>query len=373
MNRPLQPLICVLHENELYFNHLFEFLDGPSNSQDILTGKVGRKITQKGGLEIITDINQIEFEPLGVEGNEELLDLLNDVLVNWNPKEMSNDLLYFAKMLRVLITGEISEDLLKLKPPHVSTNRWINTASNTIRLYFQEKEPWLELKRLIQIILKLYGIMCFLIRIHWQCTNGSKLYFESLDRAKTVLTPEEMVVFMKVWRDNSFWGHPEQVLLCSMTDPDQKIRVWAYETMVKAQENQTKLAKDKRFKFQFRKFLMPSGEGYLNEGAQMYTELCGDFDKIPNKLYGIPPLLANYFKDEVSMNQLKQYAINGNFPLLDIPCHSQSVERLVALTSRAALAVIGYEKRHAHLLNMAPSTGKVPIRSGFVSKSLFKK
>ena len=369
MNRSLQPLICVLHENELHFNHLFENLDGKSNSQDVLTGKIGRKITPKGGLKLVTDINEIVFEPLGVEGNEELFEMLNDILEHWNPREMSNDLLYFAKMLQVLITGEITEDLLKLKPPHVSTNRWINTASNTIRLYFQEKEPWFELKRLIQIIAKLYAMMCFLIRIHWQCTNGSKLYFESLKRARSVLNTNEMEVFMKVWRDNSFWGHPEQVLLCAVTDPDEKIRLWAYETMLKAQENQIKLAKDKRFKFTFRKFLMPSEEGYLNENAEMYTELCGNFDQIPFKLYGVPPLFQDHFKDEISKNDFKQYVINGNLPPLDIPCHSQSVERLVALTSSAALAVIGYENRHAFLLNKEKACPKFPIHSGPALKS----
>ena len=317
-------------------------------------------------------MDQIEFTPLGKEGNEEILELVNDILENWNPQQVNNDVHYFAEMLCVVITGDITEKLLKKQPPKVSTNRWINTASNIIRFYIQEKRPWFELKRLIEISTKLYGIMCFLIRIHWQCTDGSKLYFESLNRAKEVLTSDELEVFIKVFRDNSFWGHPEQVLLCSMTDPDKKIRLWAFKIIEKAHMSQIQLASDKRRNFSFRKFLMPNVVGYLNTNANDYTQLCGDFDKIDPKHFGVPPLLQKYIVNG-SLDQLHDFALNGNMPLFDIPCHSQSVERLVYLTSMAALAVIGYPNRHAYLINKEKACKKLPISKGFATKSQYIK
>ena len=147
-----------------------------------------------------------------------------------------------------------------------------------------------------------------------------------------------------VFEDNSFWGHPEQVLLCAMTDPDQEIRMWAYENIAKAHTAQNKLAHDKRYKFSFRKFLMPNEVGYLNTEAKSYNELCGNFDDIDPKHYGVPPLLQKFIVNG-SLEKIYNFAIFGNMPLFDIPCHSQSVERLVGLTSMAALAVIGYENR----------------------------
>ena len=49
----LQHLICLLHENELGFNHLFEYRDpGGTSSQDKLNGRIGSQITAKNGLKL---------------------------------------------------------------------------------------------------------------------------------------------------------------------------------------------------------------------------------------------------------------------------------------------------------------------------------
>ena len=41
LGRAVQILVCILHENELYFNHLFVKIDGDSSSPETYTGPIG--------------------------------------------------------------------------------------------------------------------------------------------------------------------------------------------------------------------------------------------------------------------------------------------------------------------------------------------
>ena len=140
LNRAVQHFVCQLHWNELFFSHLFEdLLDGPANSQDVYTGRIGRIITEKGGFQL--------------DSSEELIDHLKSkaikgcvpIIDHWNPKEMNNDLHMFYEMCQAVMTGEISLKLLKRKMPKVTKNRWVNTATSILRLYIQERDPWDEL------------------------------------------------------------------------------------------------------------------------------------------------------------------------------------------------------------------------------------
>ena len=72
-----------------------------------------------------------------------------------------------------------------------------------------------------------------------------------------------------------------------------------------------------------------------------------------------------------SDDQLKKF-VQGEIELNigDIPCHSQSVERLVALTSSAASSEIGYAKRHSNILNKQKSFQKFSTK---FKKSDFEK
>ena len=155
-----------------------------------------------------------------------------------------------------------------------------------------------------------------------------------------------------------------------MTDENKEIRMKALEYILKAREYWSKKANDSRCKFKFRKFVSMSGLGLLNLEAGHYFDL-PNWPKILKQphLYGVPPLLADYTNDE-----LKQFAENGTLylePNMKIPCHSQSVERLVGLTSRAAKQVIGREKIHSYILNLERTSNELPISGGYVTKSQF--
>ena len=63
-----------------------------------------------------------------------------------------------------------------------------------------------------------------------------------------------------------------------------------------------------------------------------------------------PPVLKHF--DEAGLRS----CINGpRLQIDDIPCHSQAVERNVALTSRASENNIGYNNRHGYILSCQDS------------------
>ena len=348
-----------MHENEIYFQHLFTLLDGDSSSPDTYTGRIGQPITEKNGLKL--DLESHDFEK--VEGDVPILE-------DWDDSSMNNDLKYFYHMANAVQNGTITPELLKRKTPKVTTNRWVNTASSILRLYVQtepaELESWPELKRLVKIILNIYGPLCFLTRIHWKCTNGSWLYWEVLKRAKIHLNQHELEDFMKNFQNNNFWGHPEAILLCALADESEEVRMWALDMLKKAKENETKMATDRRKKFPFRKWVMMSNSGFFNENADHYTKLV-HWDELPGKFFGVPPLLSDY-----SLEELESFAANGSLDI-QIPCHAQSVERMVGITSRSALIAVGQEARHAWILNSQEATKALPISKGFIPKSMFRK
>ena len=63
--------------------------------------------------------------------------------------------------------------------------------------------------------------------------------------------------------------------------------------------------------------------------------------------------------------------ITGKIEIPNIPCHSVNNERAVKDTSQASLAAIGYEKTHAHILNLNENRDRIRTRhtkSDFISK-----
>ena len=144
----------------------------------------------------------------------------------------------------------------------------------------------------------------------------------------------------------------------------EEVRMWALDMLKKAKENESKMATDRRKKFPFRKWVMMSNVGFFNENADHYTNLV-NWDELPGKFFGVPPLLSDY-----SLEELENFATNGSLDI-QIPCHAQSVERMVGITSRSALIAVGQEARHAWILNSQEATKALPITKGFIPKSKF--
>ena len=285
----------------------------------------------------------------------------------------NNDLKYFYKLCHLIQNGakhgttkygDIS--VLLEKPGMVNLARWITTASNILRLYCQTPKPdmsyitnkttrynkatlhYKKLVRFVKIILNLYGPMCFEIRIHYQVENGSKLLFHQLYLAKQILTPREKNVFDEVFKNNCYFAHSENVLLAMMFDESLSVRRESLKMILAARKRAQKAKK-------VRKFRLP--KDYLNLNETCYWKML-DWSRMKPRDITEPPLLRKYSDED-----LKAFSEGKiNLEMSKIPCHSQAVERFVALTSSAASHEIGYTKRHANILNKQNSFKKFPTQ-----------
>ena len=62
---------------------------------------------------------------------------------------------------------------------------------------------------------------------------------------------------------------------------------------------------------------------------------------------------------DVSDSDLYKCCLGKDLQFPDIPCHSQNVERAVACTTKVAETVVGFEKRHSHILLLNKSRKKI--------------
>ena len=359
-------MICLLHQNELPFRHLFELIDGKATGPESYTGSIGKKISGKDGLTLKPLAESYDFER--IDGKVPIIDYELE----------NNDLKYLYALCHLIQNGPTEGNLKILleKPGKVNLSRWITTASNILRLYCQTKKPdmsylksrkrtrynkatrhYLKLVQLVKIILNLYAPMCFLIRKNYHAADGSKLLFKQMQLAREILPKKQMETYKTVFKNNCFFAHPENVLLAMMFDNTIAMRLEAVEKILAARNRQKK-AKT------VRKFILP--KKHIDFEATHYSRMI-DWSKLKPREITEPPLLRKY-----SDNELRDFAEGTiELPKSEIPCHSQSVERMVYLTSKAASSEIGYTKRHSNILSKQKSYEKFPTKfkkSHFVSK-----
>ena len=94
----------------------------------------------------------------------------------------------------------------------------------------------------------------------------------------------------------------------------------------------------------------------LNFNARNYYEVL-DLTKMKPEVCN-PPVLKHF-----SIAQLHSNIDGDRLKIDDFPCHSQAVERNVALTSRSSEHNIGYANRHGFILSTQDSFAKLPMRA----------
>ena len=188
-----------------------------------------------------------------------------------------------------------------------------------------------------------YAPTFFKIKYDWKITDGAKNFFYALKMARETLTKEESVVARKYFKINSFFAHPEAILLAALFSDDLSVRKWAVECILKDRERRENRG--------LRQFKVP-GES-LNLGATSYLNLV-NFETVSPDYITEPPITFDFSNED-----LINCAKGKDLPIPNIPCHSQNVERAVQRTSEAASKVIGHKKRHGHILQMIESREKI--------------
>ena len=169
---------------------------------------------------------------------------------------------------------------------------------------------------------------------------GSKHYFNILDSAKKILTKKEFEKALISIEFNSFWAHSESILLCAANDPDLSVRKKGIDLILKARQQNDST--------ELRKFSKPKK---ININAKHYFDLLNPDDQLTE-----PPILKIY-----TSNRLKKCAAGNDLPLPNLICHSTNTERAIKNTTYACATVIGEDRRHEFLLNLAENRAKINI------------
>ena len=235
---------------------------------------------------------------------------------------------------------------------HVHNARWITAASNVLVLYMQEEEPSKDLVLLVTYIINCYFPSFLTIKKTPHCSNGSRHIYQIVQLSRDLLEmdhPEVFSVVMGCIEDNSYYLHPENVVLSMVTDSDEKVRADGIQLIEKFRAQD----EDRKQKcvglMKLRTFRKPKN---IDFSGKNYHSMV-DFNEFDEYDVCSPPILRDYSIDDIK---------NCNFSegFKKVPSHSQHVERFVALTSKAAECAVGYEQRHQWILNKMATCKKVP-------------
>lgn len=306
LGRPLHWFVCMLHANELPLRHLLQFLDGSTTGPRGFSGEIGKKLE---GCESLTIVR---FQPIEVE------------LPNVDYNVLSSDQKYLHEICLAISSGNFTADLSHRYPGPLAHARWLTCANRLLRLYAATEIPLKNLDILATFVIKVYAPTWFDIKIKSSCLDGPKHLLKMVKRSRYL--PENILkIIDPVIQRNSFFAHPENLLLCMLNDERLSIRELGLRRILKSRVDSTPGI--------IRQFTIPG----LNFSATNYEDL---IDWQTCELTE-PPMLAATPNSE--LRELIRTLPEMN--LVRFPCHTQAVGRMVKLVTEASLSATGTEAR----------------------------
>jgi hypothetical protein len=310
LHRPLFWSICLLHCNELPFRHLFQNLDGVTSGPKSFTGPIGLAL------------RSCMDRPVG---NFQKIDQTL-TLPEYNEADLSSDQRYLLASVRAVCSGFCPESLANRQPGELVHSRWLTTCNRALRVYMCEPNPSEALSQLAHYIVNVYAPIWFAIKASPSISDGAR-HFHLMVTATRYLPLNLKSVVNKVLRNNSYFAHPEAILLAMIADDRAEVRVLGYH----------KLRKAVCMGLRAREWRKPE----INMAAKEYYRLINWKETD----YLVPPPLAH-----MTVNDCDEAIKCLPEPLLlDYPNHTQCVERHVRLVTEASAAVCGHERRHGFI------------------------
>ena len=165
------------------------------------------------------------------------------------------------------------------------------------------------------------------------CQDGDPNFFYSMELLKAV--PRELQELAKpAYQRNSFWAHRENVILAMVSDQRKEVREKAVLYIQKARREFDPEGEVRKFEVQ-----------ELNWAASFYFDMV-NLNESPTTE---PPLLMHLSDETI------ESAIDTPLVIPKYECHTQDVERAVALVTESAMQRVGQVNRHRWILNVLKS------------------
>ena len=320
----VQIIICLLHLNELPLRHLFCILDGVTSGPNSFKGKIGTDVSGEVWKEAI-----VAF-PL-VKGKL-------PILTQEEQKELSRDQRLLYQLGRALETGVVPDTLAAAVIGPLLHARWLTFACRILRKALSTRRPSKTLSKILHFLMNVYIPAWFQIKFSPHCQNGAKHFYFMLELTKE-LEPHSQGIVQKVLQNNSYFAHPENIIISCLADQREDVRQHAVLYILEARKN---------FDLQQhpRQFLPPK----IKLEAESYTDMI-DWS-VEQKTE--PPLTKKMTKEEILG------AVEKPITLPSYPCHTQDVERVVPVVTESCLQKVGYTARHRWIISTMESRRLVP-------------
>lgn len=323
LGRPLQWVICLLHENELPLRHLVTSLDGKTSGPTGLTGNIGKQL------------NDCEKLPVANYAPEQ-----SDYFSTFpNINDLSTDQQYLLDICKAVSQGTCEKSLASRSPGKMSHSRWVTTANRILRLYISTENPSTNLMEIVKFIMHVYSPMWFKIKSEPSIIHGAKHMHETIVRMRSLSVQTQEIV-KPILQRNGYFCHPENILIAMVADDISHIRVLGWRRILKARKSKNQ--------GEVRRFKVPP----IKFNAQNYFDMIEWQDDITE-----PPLTKDISETQLEELIKSQEAYQG---LTDLPCHTQAVERLIKLVTEASEKVCGEERRDGYIRTTLASRKKMP-------------
>ena len=319
----LQWVICGLHLNELLFWHILTAVDGPTASDKKLTGPVGSRLDGN-----LWEENVVKFA--AIPGK---VPTLPPEVV----KKLSRDQYLAYLYCHAVQSGVMPKELATMTIGPLVKSRWLTTGIRILCLYTRTKRPSKGLIRLVKVLLNLYFPGWFRYRHHSHIQDGSKNFHYLIELVSDLPEAEDRETAHVVLNRNSFWAHPENIVISMMGDEDKEVRREAVNWVKRARQEFDPANHP-------RQFFPPT----VDFTATSYTKMV-DWEQMECTE---PPLTRDMSEAELDEVVEKAYKFE------DFPNHTQQVEAAVRVVHETATRRASHRARDNLIHQLLEGRGK---------------
>ena len=268
------------------------------------------------------------------------------------PQEVVNDLStdqhYGYRICQMITTGEVDEDLMKMKVGPVCHSRWLTTASRLCRLYVSKHglvgEDAKNLRAIVTFIVSHYFPMWFDIKAEHLLMSGPRHILKEVDivrqlKRKDATSKEIKKIGMHFIEKGAWSAHSEPLLLSLLSSND---------------------IEDRRFGISKILEIRGGAEYGTTSLRQVWTPKLNWEAKSLQNLQAWENSTESNITCAISSIELWKF-LETPLDLGKIPCHAQSCERCVKEVTIASAAVFGAERRDGYIRAKITSRSLIPV------------
>ena len=261
--------------------------------------------------------------------------------------DLSTDQSYAYRITKMITTGVIDWDLVKLMIGKVSHCRWLTTGSRFERLWVSKHgligDPLKTLRGIVTFLATDYFPLWFEIKADSSIIAGPRHKLREIEivrqmKGKDAKSRKIKEIAMKFGEKGAWHAHPEHVLHALLCSDDEEDRHYAIEKIVAIRNGENFGDSSPR----------PFSPPRLNWQARSIRD-------IQDWTGATEPLITT----ALSTNDLRKY-LNEPFPDPKIPGHTQSCERCVKEVTAASARVFGERSRDGCIRGRIKSRELIP-------------